>query len=57
MPGTLNKNYASLFPWIDRIFGTYHLPAQQFPLSYGADRELPQTLGEQLVSPFRRRLG
>ncbi|MDR7298908.1 sterol desaturase/sphingolipid hydroxylase (fatty acid hydroxylase superfamily) [Pelomonas aquatica] len=57
MAGTLNKNYASLFPWIDRVFGTYHLPAQQFPLSYGADRELPETLGKQLVSPFRRRLG
>lgn len=57
MPGTLNKNYASLFPWIDRIFGTYHLPAQQFPLSYGADRDLPQKLGEQLISPFKRRPG
>ncbi|RZL06119.1 MAG: sterol desaturase family protein, partial [Rubrivivax sp.] len=57
MPGTLNKNYASLFPWIDRLFGTYHLPAQQFPASYGADPELPQTLGGQLVNPFRKRLG
>jgi sterol desaturase/sphingolipid hydroxylase (fatty acid hydroxylase superfamily) len=54
MPGALSRNYASLFPWIDRVFGTYHLPPCQFPTSYGADRELPQTLVAQLVSPFRR---
>ncbi|RZJ11377.1 MAG: sterol desaturase family protein [Rubrivivax sp.] len=54
LPGTLSRNYASLFPWIDRVFGTYHLPARQFPTTYGADRELPQTLGAQLASPFRK---
>lgn len=52
LPGALNKNYAALFPWIDRLFGTYHLPAQQFPGTYGTDRELHDTLGGQLVSPF-----
>jgi sterol desaturase/sphingolipid hydroxylase (fatty acid hydroxylase superfamily) len=35
-PAALNKNYASLFPWIDRLFGTYHLPADRWPSSYGA---------------------
>lgn len=37
MPGATNKNYAALFPWIDRLFGTYHLPARQMPDCYGAD--------------------
>ena len=56
MPGALNKNYASMFPWIDRLFGTYYLPSQQFPASYGADRELPESFGKQLASPFKKRL-
>lgn len=51
-PSSLNKNYASLFPWIDRLFGTYHLPADRFPSSYGASRKLPSTLAAQLLSPF-----
>lgn len=33
---TLNKNYASLLPFLDRLFGTHHLPAGRFPSSYGA---------------------
>jgi sterol desaturase/sphingolipid hydroxylase (fatty acid hydroxylase superfamily) len=51
-PASLNKNYASLFPWIDRLFGTWHLPVDRWPTSYGADRQLPPTLVGQLLSPF-----
>lgn len=51
-PASLNKNYASLFPWLDRLFGTYHLPAHSLPSSYGANRKLPPTLTGQLLSPF-----
>ena len=51
-PASLNKNYASLFPWIDRLFGTYHLPADRWPPSYGANRRLPPTLAGQLLSPW-----
>ena len=32
-----NKNYAALFPWLDRLFGTYHMPKDRFPSSYGAN--------------------
>jgi sterol desaturase/sphingolipid hydroxylase (fatty acid hydroxylase superfamily) len=53
-PGSLNKNYASLFPWLDRLFGTHHLPADSLPPSYGANRELPPSLAGQLISPFVR---
>lgn len=38
-PDTFNKNYAANFPWIDRIFGTLHLPAKDHPLSYGVGRK------------------
>jgi sterol desaturase/sphingolipid hydroxylase (fatty acid hydroxylase superfamily) len=31
----VNKNYASLLPFIDRLFGTHHLPSERFPASYG----------------------
>lgn len=48
-------NFASLFPWIDRLFGTWHLPGGRFPASYGIDTPLPSTLGGQLLAPFRGR--
>ncbi|MES9906417.1 MAG: sterol desaturase family protein [Sedimenticola sp.] len=25
-PEYVDKNYATMFPWIDRLFGTYYLP-------------------------------
>lgn len=34
---TLNKNYASLLPWLDRCFGTYYLPSETWPTQYGLD--------------------
>ena len=53
-PACLDKNYAALFPWIDRLFGTYNLPPDRLPSSYGARRRLPSTLAAQLLSPFVR---
>ncbi|MBS0446563.1 MAG: sterol desaturase family protein [Proteobacteria bacterium] len=52
----LGRNYASLLPWLDRLFGTYHLP-KELPSAYGAADALPSTLGGQLLSPFRPRRG
>jgi sterol desaturase/sphingolipid hydroxylase (fatty acid hydroxylase superfamily) len=34
-PAVMNKNYASLFPWVDRCFGTFHLPKHAWPEKYG----------------------
>ena len=48
-------NFASMLPWIDRVFGTYYLPRGRWPSSYGIDEKLPPTLTGQLVHPFRRR--
>jgi sterol desaturase/sphingolipid hydroxylase (fatty acid hydroxylase superfamily) len=47
------KNFASTFPILDVIFGTFYMPAGQLPDSYGIDdRKFPQTFGAQLVHPF-----
>ncbi|MBS0659521.1 MAG: sterol desaturase family protein [Verrucomicrobia bacterium] len=48
----LNKNYAGLFPWIDRLFGTHHLPAR-WPEQYGIDEPMPRGYAAQLWHPFR----
>ena len=47
-----DRNYASMLPCMDRIFGTYHLP-KEFPTSYGTDTEMPASLAGQLLHPFR----
>jgi len=49
-----NKNYAALLPWMDRMFGTYHMPAGRYPARYGIGETLPGTLWAQLALPFRR---
>jgi sterol desaturase/sphingolipid hydroxylase (fatty acid hydroxylase superfamily) len=47
----INHNYAATFPWIDRVFGTYHLP-RHFPTAYGTRTPVPATLIGQLLSPL-----
>ncbi|MBB4845470.1 sterol desaturase/sphingolipid hydroxylase (fatty acid hydroxylase superfamily) [Paucibacter oligotrophus] len=49
----VNKNFAALFPWIDRLFGTHYLPKDAFPKTYGIEDVLPETLPAQLFHPFR----
>jgi len=51
--GHINQNYAAMLPWLDRVFGTFHLPAGQWPARYGADTWVGLTLGEQLLRPLR----
>jgi sterol desaturase/sphingolipid hydroxylase (fatty acid hydroxylase superfamily) len=34
--GPVNRNYATIFPWMDRLFGTLHLP-RDWPKEYGID--------------------
>jgi sterol desaturase/sphingolipid hydroxylase (fatty acid hydroxylase superfamily) len=47
-----NRNYASMLPWLDRIFGTYHVPKDAFPSRYGIDESVPENLPVQLIQPF-----
>jgi sterol desaturase/sphingolipid hydroxylase (fatty acid hydroxylase superfamily) len=52
----IDKNFAIHFPWIDRIFGTYHYPAEGWPETYGLDDEkLPRGFWGQTFYPFTRR--
>jgi sterol desaturase/sphingolipid hydroxylase (fatty acid hydroxylase superfamily) len=50
--GPINRNYASLLPWLDRIFGTHHLP-KEWPADYGIKAKLPDSLFGQLVYPLQ----
>ena len=47
-----NRNFSTMLPWVDRIFGTYHMPRNQWPPSYGIDERLPDGIGEQLLYPL-----
>jgi sterol desaturase/sphingolipid hydroxylase (fatty acid hydroxylase superfamily) len=48
------KNYASTFPILDILFGTYYMPKGRLPADYGiADRDFPPSFGEQMIYPFR----
>ena len=47
------KNYASTFPILDIIFGTFYMPKGELPDHYGVgEREYPTSFGAQLVHPF-----
>ena len=51
----LDKNFAGLFPWIDRLFGTYYMPPGRVPQRFGLKNEtVPEGLLGQLGYPFRR---
>ena len=48
------KNFASTFPVLDVLFGTFYMPAGGRPDDYGvADRAFPASFGEQMLYPFR----
>jgi sterol desaturase/sphingolipid hydroxylase (fatty acid hydroxylase superfamily) len=51
-PAYINKNYAPLWPFIDRIFGTLYLPKDRQPERYGIDEPMSPILFGQLVDPF-----
>ena len=46
-----DRNFAALFPIIDRIFGTVWLP-KEWPTAYGVDKEIPSTLAGQFFGPL-----
>ena len=48
----VNKNYAALLPWVDRLFGTLYLPKDKRPAHYGIDQPLPSRFLGQLARPF-----
>ena len=50
-PALINKNYASMVPWVDKLFGTLYLP-KQWPAKYGIDGPMAPGLVGQLIQPF-----
>ncbi|MFO0748180.1 MAG: sterol desaturase family protein, partial [Myxococcota bacterium] len=57
----IDTNYAGTFPFLDRLFGTHHLPSserdrpERWPLRYGVVKEaVPTTLVAQQRFPFAR---
>jgi sterol desaturase/sphingolipid hydroxylase (fatty acid hydroxylase superfamily) len=50
--GRRHTNYAPLFPWIDRLFGTLQCDRARWPAEYGISEPVPSTLPEQLIRPF-----
>jgi sterol desaturase/sphingolipid hydroxylase (fatty acid hydroxylase superfamily) len=51
----IDKNFAVHLPWLDRLFGTAHLPAGRWPDAYGiAGRPVPEGYFRQLVWPLQR---
>jgi WD40 repeat protein/sterol desaturase/sphingolipid hydroxylase (fatty acid hydroxylase superfamily) len=50
----LDKNFASTFPFLDLIFGTYYMPAGQLPEQFGnGDPDYPEDFWGQLIRPFQ----
>ena len=47
-----DKNYAGALPLYDWIFGTFYLPANARPGTYGVDTHMPDTYLGQLIQPF-----
>jgi sterol desaturase/sphingolipid hydroxylase (fatty acid hydroxylase superfamily) len=50
----IDKNFAIHFPFLDRLFGTFHLPAGRWPQAYGVPEAVPSGYLRQFLYPFRR---
>ena len=52
----LDKNFAGLLPIFDVLFGTYYMPRDRLPQTFGLkNEEIPPGFVGQLLYPFRRR--
>ncbi len=49
--GPLDRNFSSTLPLLDAVFGTLHLP-REFPIDYGVEATLPETLVDQMLYPL-----
>ncbi len=50
----LDKNFASTFPFLDLLFGTFHMPPGKLPDEFGTfETDFPHGFWGQLAHPFR----
>ncbi|MHA6723488.1 sterol desaturase family protein [Sphingomonas sp. RS2018] len=49
-----DRNFAAMFPWVDRLFGTLHLPRNAWPPVYGIDEPVTGGMAEELMHPFHQ---
>jgi sterol desaturase/sphingolipid hydroxylase (fatty acid hydroxylase superfamily) len=50
-----DMNFASTFPILDWMFGTFYMPEGKVPAAYGiGEKEFPEGFGGQMLYPFRR---
>ncbi|AFY70258.1 fatty acid hydroxylase [Thalassoporum mexicanum PCC 7367] len=52
-PQARDKNFAGL-PVIDLMFGTFYLPEQKMPKTYGVDEAIPSGYWRQMLYPFKK---
>jgi len=51
----IDVNFAVQFPFLDRLFGTHHLPGDRWPTGYGVGgHPVPAGYLQQFAYPFRR---
>lgn len=50
-PDVIDKNYASMLPWLDWVFGTMFLPKGRMPVRYGIEAPMPSGFVDQLLHP------
>ncbi len=48
-----DRNFASMLPILDWLFGTHYLPRNRWPQAYGIAASLPGSLAAQLIHPLR----
>lgn len=47
-------NFAIHFPWIDKLFGTFHRPPDRWPQDYGIPEDVPSGYTGQFMYPWTR---
>jgi sterol desaturase/sphingolipid hydroxylase (fatty acid hydroxylase superfamily) len=48
----INKNYATIFPVMDILCGSFYLPKQRWPKKYGIDAPMAHSFTGQLLQPL-----
>src|ERR1035438_5910905 len=48
----VDKNYASMLPIMDALFGSWYMPKKQWPTKYGIDGTMAPGLAGEVVQPF-----